>query len=389
MNLYTTSDALAQVTENGIGLGSIFDKIKVNIDSYKNVIDDFKKLDLEDSIFKIEDGKANWNAIAKAIKGCDEIALSYFKTLYDGNGTINNQSASIEGLSAYLKKSGHMFTFAAIKATLLNTALNAGIMLAATVAIKLLAKTLDNAADSLTDVESRIEDNQTALSDYTSKIEELTKKLKELNQTDVKYLSDDERKELETEAAYINSQIELYNQLAKAKEKAINDDYIKAATGNNQEIAYKKLWEELKDGDWEDFVQTFGETSTSHWYDIILPLPISQLIKKVDDGNYFSEADKLLNEYQELQNKYIGLQQFAIKSGNSQAIEQNIDEIQSKMHHTAAELSQYIEQIQTARDALYNSDHRDDYADTITQMDEAVAKYQEVLTLKTQVYQPY
>lgn len=106
MNLYTTSDALAQVTETGIGLGSIFDKLKIDIESYKNIIDDFKKLDLEDDIFKLDDGKANWDAIAKAIEGCDETALSYFKTLDDGNGTINNQSASVEGLSAHLQSTG-------------------------------------------------------------------------------------------------------------------------------------------------------------------------------------------------------------------------------------------------------------------------------------------
>ena len=36
MNSITISDALAQVTENGIGLGNIFNKFKVDIDSYEN-----------------------------------------------------------------------------------------------------------------------------------------------------------------------------------------------------------------------------------------------------------------------------------------------------------------------------------------------------------------
>lgn len=44
-----------------------------------------------------------------------------FKTTDDGNGTINNQSASIEGLGAHLKATGQSFNFAASKATLLNT----------------------------------------------------------------------------------------------------------------------------------------------------------------------------------------------------------------------------------------------------------------------------
>lgn len=94
MNLYTISDALAQVTENGIGLGSIFDKLKIDIDSYENIIKKFAELDLTMDTFKLDDGKANWDAIAKAIDNCDETALSYFKTLDDGNGTIDNVSVN-------------------------------------------------------------------------------------------------------------------------------------------------------------------------------------------------------------------------------------------------------------------------------------------------------
>lgn len=110
---------LAQYTENkGISLGRIFDNIKVNVDSYKEIIDAFKSIESFDD-FIDPNGKANWDTIAKAIEGCDETALSYFKTLDDGNGTINNQSASIEGLGAHLKATGQSFNFAAIKATLL------------------------------------------------------------------------------------------------------------------------------------------------------------------------------------------------------------------------------------------------------------------------------
>ena len=138
------SDALAQVTETGIGLGSIFDKIKVDIDDYKKVIDDFKKLDLGLPTYTLDDGKANWFAITEAIEGCDDTALSYFKTLDNGNGTINNQAASIEGLSKHLQKAGNGFSTAALKTTLLNSALNAGIFLAASFAIQAIATGIDN-----------------------------------------------------------------------------------------------------------------------------------------------------------------------------------------------------------------------------------------------------
>lgn len=94
--------------------------------------------------FKLDNGKANWNAIAKEIEGCDKTALSYFKTLDNGSGTINNQSASVEGLGAHIKATGQSFGFAAIKATLLNTALNTGIFLLASAAIQGMAKALDN-----------------------------------------------------------------------------------------------------------------------------------------------------------------------------------------------------------------------------------------------------
>lgn len=69
-------------------------------------------MDFSKATFKDENGKANWDAIAKAIEGCDETAPSYFKTLDDGNGTINNHSASIKGLGAHLKATGQSFNFA-------------------------------------------------------------------------------------------------------------------------------------------------------------------------------------------------------------------------------------------------------------------------------------
>ena len=144
MILILFSDALAQVTENGFELSNIFKKFKVDIDDYKKVIDNFKTLDFKDSIYKLEDGKANWDAITKEIGGCSDAALSYFKTLDDGNGTINNQAASIDGLTKHLEKSGNGFISAASKATLLNSALNAGIFLAVSFAIQAVATGIDH-----------------------------------------------------------------------------------------------------------------------------------------------------------------------------------------------------------------------------------------------------
>ncbi len=121
---------VAQVTENGIELGGLFDKFRVNINDYTEAIEKFSKLKLNKPEFKLENGKADWEAIAEAIGTTDVRAIGYFKTLDDHKGTIANSSASVEGMSEYLKKSGQAFDFAAIKAGLLNAALNAGIMLA-------------------------------------------------------------------------------------------------------------------------------------------------------------------------------------------------------------------------------------------------------------------
>ena len=295
--------------------------------------------------------------------------------------TANVLAASEKAATASTLGLGNAFKGlgASIKAFALSNPVLTAIV-AIGVAIWGAVKALDNTADSLEDVESRIQNNKTALSDYTSKIEELTKKLEELNQTDVKYLSDDERKELKTEADYINSQIELYNQLAEAKEKAINDDYIKATMGKNQEIAYKKIWEDFNNSDWDSLRSTLYKSSEFKWYDFLGLGVIPHLLKSIDDGNYIAEADKLLDDYQKLQNKYASLQQMAINNGNNETLDQNIEETQSQMHQAAAELAEYIEQIQTARDALYNSAYRDDYADVIAQMDEAIANYQSVFT---------
>ncbi len=136
---------LAQYTEkDGLSLGGLFDNFKVKVDSYKGIIDEFKNIESFDDFLDLKTNKYDWDAISQSIKGCDETALSYFKTLDDGNGTIDSQAASVEGLGAHLKESGQSFHFAASKAALLNTALNAGIFLAASSAVQALYQAFDH-----------------------------------------------------------------------------------------------------------------------------------------------------------------------------------------------------------------------------------------------------
>ncbi len=192
---------LAQYTESGKGifgsgieLGGLFNNVKIDVDSYKKIIDDFKKIG--DFSKYWEKDKFNWDAIAESIQGCDETALSYFKTLDDGNGTINNQSASVEGLSAHLKATGQSFNFAAIKATLLNTALNAGIALIASLALQGVIKLIDTIAHSAEHCKERVDElmssyksaldkansNAATVEDLASRYEELSKGVNNLGQ---------------------------------------------------------------------------------------------------------------------------------------------------------------------------------------------------------------
>lgn len=189
MILILFSDALAQVTENGFELSNIFKKFKVDIDDYKKVIDNFKTLDFKDSIYKLEDGKANWDAITKEIGGCNDAVLSYFKTLDDGNGTINNQAASIDGLTKHLEKSGNGFISAASKATLLNSALNAGIFLAVSFAIQAVATGIDHyihrvdrARERTAELFDEFQQRSSSLSDHKQVVAESAGRYTQLSQ---------------------------------------------------------------------------------------------------------------------------------------------------------------------------------------------------------------
>ncbi len=135
---------LAQYTDNkGIGLGGLFESSKINVDAYKEFINEFKKIETFDD-FLDKDGIVNWDELSQSIGITDANLRSYLETLDNGNGTINNQAASIEGLSKHLQKAGNGFSAAALKTTLLNSALNAGIFLAASFAIQAIATGIDN-----------------------------------------------------------------------------------------------------------------------------------------------------------------------------------------------------------------------------------------------------
>lgn len=100
---------LAQYTEeNGIGLGKIFDKIKIDAEDYSGVIEKIVKTSLGDVL---DGDRLSVEKLSETIGSSDSVILDYAQTLKDTNGNIDLTTASTEGLSSYLEKSGQMFNW--------------------------------------------------------------------------------------------------------------------------------------------------------------------------------------------------------------------------------------------------------------------------------------
>ena len=173
---------LAQISDGKLSLGGLFNEFKINPNNYKETIKAFKSLNLANSQFSNTDGSANWDKIAQSIECCDKTALSYFKTLDNGNGTIDNQSASVKGLADHLKQTGKSFDFAAVKATLLNTALNAGIMFAISGGVQLAALVLDKIIYTAEEASEAMDDAMSQYESESSKLENINSELDTQNQ---------------------------------------------------------------------------------------------------------------------------------------------------------------------------------------------------------------
>lgn len=186
---------LAQYTEeNGVGLGKIFDSFKVNADDYGDVIEKIKKTKLKDVL---DGDKLSTEKLSKAIGTTNTTILNYAGTLKNAKGRIDLTTASTEGLSAYLEKSGNGFNFAAIKATLLNTALNAGIFLVASLAIQGIAKALDNYIHRLDNAKEALSSTQSELSSVNDELKNTTDKIAELEALDPSSLSITDKEDLQ------------------------------------------------------------------------------------------------------------------------------------------------------------------------------------------------
>lgn len=228
---------VAQISDGKIALGGLFDSFKVQVNEYAEIINKFNNLDLSQRKYLGADGKANWEAIAKAIGTTDARAIGYFKTLDNGKGTIDNSSASVEGMSVYLKKTGQAFDFAALKASLLNAALNAGIMIAFAVAIKAVEYAWDQANTTVAEVQERIDD----LTDSISSLETEYNNLKDAGSEN---LTDAEQARLQ----YLEDRIEREKELKELEEaRLIREKYGNGFTDYFDEDNYNQKYSEFKE----------------------------------------------------------------------------------------------------------------------------------------------
>ena len=93
------------------------------------------------------------------------------------------------GLANHLEKTGQSYSFAAVKATLLNTALNAGVMFIASFAIQAIVKGLDQyihraqrAREAAEQAQQAIDESQSSLKKTTSTLSDTKDRFLELSE---------------------------------------------------------------------------------------------------------------------------------------------------------------------------------------------------------------
>lgn len=191
---------------NRLDLGGIFDGFKVKTDSYNDIINRFRQVDFsQDSLTLSND--IDWNRLSTSIGPIDDRLRSYFQTLNDGNGTINNSSASLEDFSNHLRRTGQAYDFTALKATALNAAINAGAMMLAGIVIKALSSAWDTINVTAAETQEKIDEIASSLAELNSEYDALSAR-------DIDSLSQSEKERLE----YLEDRIAKEEELLKIQE---------------------------------------------------------------------------------------------------------------------------------------------------------------------------
>ncbi len=118
----------------------------------------------------------DWDAVSQNIGSTDARLKGYLQSLQRADGTIDTASASTQGFSRYLRETGQAYDFTALKATLLNSALNAGIMLAVVVQIKLMAAAWNHFNVTVAETQEKIQETTARLSNFNEEYKTLTER---------------------------------------------------------------------------------------------------------------------------------------------------------------------------------------------------------------------
>ncbi len=343
-------------------MGGLFDGLKIKPENYRETISQFKELDLSLPIFKNDHtGTTNWDAISQSIEGCDKTALSYFKTLEDGSGAINNQSASVKGLSNYLEETGKSYDFAAVKATLLNTALNAGIMLAVSLFGRALAwgwdkfaHQVENANDAMRDAVSEYDSEQAKLEGINSELDAQAQRLDGLLAKDkLTYAEKGQLKELQDITRELQLQQDITERNAERASKEAADNAVKA---------YEKQYGNY-DTSSESLDRILAAEQENHHF------PVSAGANDITGNiaSYITAAERFQQARADYENalkngedpsSFLEDSQwyYDMKKDTSEALEQNISDLQEKLSAMEDEYNRVSQKIQGDAEQLSTSE---------------------------------
>lgn len=233
---------LLQLDEGKLGLGDLFKSSKVDTSQYKELIEKFSGLTLNDSFYQAsDDGKSilKYGKLKEAlnVEELEPHIISYVDSLKNATGEVQNHEASIEGLDNHLKMVGQRFDWATIKANLFNAALNAGISFAIVLIIQGLSKLVDHinvTTEELTSLTDSFKDGQDELKSLEAELETTQQRLSELEKIKSPTLAEqDEIDKLQETNRELETQIVLLKEKQRIAAKELLAETNRAATTRN------------------------------------------------------------------------------------------------------------------------------------------------------------
>jgi hypothetical protein len=206
------------------------------MDSFKakNVIDQFNDMGYGLDVFKEKIGLT------------DEGMIKYLQTEEKAINTGGRSNATFSKYTKSLQATGIAMNFAAIKAELLNAALNTGIMFIASLAIEGVVKLFDSLITTTAEYNEKVEESSTAYEEAKSKLESVNQEL--YNQTkaiddllskgSLTYAEQDQLENLQSITEELRIQKDL---LEKQTESAKKDLGVNAANAINSQYDFDNI----------------------------------------------------------------------------------------------------------------------------------------------------